>query len=57
MDLCIGSSRGKNLNQEKMHVSNDTEMCESLSIVHEQQKLTEETAIKHVLHERVIMVC
>ena len=57
MDLCIGSSRGKNLNQEKMHVSNDIEMSESLSIVHEQQKLTEETAIKHVLHERVIMVC
>ena len=40
-----------------MHVSNDIEMSESLSIVHEQQKLTEDAAIKHVLHERVIMIC
>ena len=33
--LCIGGSRGKNVNQEEMNVVNDIEISESLSKVHE----------------------
>ena len=34
--ICIRGSRGKNVNQEEANITNDIQMSESLSTIHEQ---------------------